>query len=545
MEIQSNFIKTIMEADLSSGKHHEIITRFPPEPNGFLHIGHARAVIINFELAKAFGGYTNLRYDDTNPAKEDDIYVKAILADIRWLGYEPKNIFFASDYFGEMFERAIILIKKGLAYVDHSTPEQMAKDRGNVNTPGIESPYRNRSIEENLALFNQMKEGKFKEGECVLRAKIDMRSPNMNMRDPALYRISYAEHHNTKKEWCIYPMYDYAHPLEDAIEGITHSLCSLEFEDHRPLYDWCVRETEMPQIPRQIEFGRLSIENTVMSKRYLRELVEKKKVIGWDDPRMPTLMGLRRRGFTPLAIRHFILSTGLSKINSTIGNDMLEASLRDDLSHTAPRAMAIIHPLKVTITNYEEDKIEYFEVLNHPDQEQMGTRIVPFSKHLYIEQDDFVLEKPNKHYKRLALGVEVRLFHSYFIKAYDVVKDANGDILEVLATYDPLTRSGLGFNERKPNGTIHFVEVSHAVSAQFNFFGPMIIGDESMELENRFNETSWTVKKGFVEKSLAITKPEEKYQFIRNGFFNVDNETKDNLPVFNEIVSLKSSYKGS
>mgnify|MGYP001177945102 CR=1 FL=1 len=544
MEIQSNFIKTIIESDLSSGKHKEIITRFPPEPNGFLHIGHARAVIINFELAKAFGGYTNLRYDDTNPAKEDDIFVKAILADIRWLGYEPKHVLFASDYFEEMYQRAILLIKKGLAYVDHSSPEQMAKDRGNVNTPGIESIYRNRSVEENLDLFIQMKEGKFKEGECVLRAKIDMKSPNMNMRDPALYRISYAEHHNTGNTWCIYPMYDYAHPLEDAIEGITHSLCSLEFEDHRPLYDWCVRETEMPKVPRQIEFGRLSIENTVMSKRYLRQLVETHKVTGWDDPRMPTLMGLRRRGFTPEAIRHFILSTGLSKVNSTIGNDMLEASLRDDLSIKAPRAMAIINPLKVTITNYEDGKIEYFEVPNHPDHDHLGTRIVSFSKHLYIEHDDFVIQKPNKHYKRLAIHEEVRLFHTYFIKAYDVIKDEAGNPIEVLATYDPLTRSGSGFNERKPNGTIHFVEATEAIKAQFNFFGPMIIGDDSMELEDRFNEQSWTIQHGWVEKALANVKPEDKFQFIRNGFFNTDNDSTPQCLIFNEIVPLKSSYKG-
>lgn len=543
METTSNFIKTIIETDLKTGKHNEIITRFPPEPNGFLHIGHARAIITDFESAKQYGGYTNLRYDDTNPSKEDDIYVKSILEDIRWLGYEPKNIFFASDYFEEMYERAVLLIKKGLAYVDHSTPEEIQNMRGNVNTPGTLSPYRNRSVEENLELFSNMRKGLYKEGECVLRAKIDMTSPNMNMRDPVLYRISYAEHHNTGKTWVIYPMYDYAHPLEDAIEGITHSLCSLEFEDHRPLYDWVVRETEMPKVPRQIEFGRLNIENTVMSKRFLRDLVEKGKVIGWDDPRMPTLSGMRRRGYTPEAIRNFVLSTGLSKVNSTVGMDMLEAAVRDDLQLHAKRAMAIINPLKVTITNYPEDKIEYVSSAYHPDLPEIGERNIPFSRHLYIEKDDFVLEKPNNKYKRLALNEEVRLFHTYFIRAYDVIKDQDGNVIEVLATYDENTKSGSGFNERKPNGTIHFVEATHAQKAVFNFFGPMITGDEDLPLEERFNKNSWDVKEGFVEDALHQAKPQDKYQFVRNGYFNVDpTSTKDKL-VFNEIVPLKSSYK--
>ena len=543
MENTSNFIKTIIEADLASGKHKEIITRFPPEPNGFLHIGHARAIITDFESATQYGGYTNLRYDDTNPSKEDDIYVKAILDDIRWLGYEPKNVFFASDYFEEMYERAIILIKKGLAYVDHTPADVMAKERGNINTPGKESQYRNRSVEENLELFKMMRDGKFKEGECVLRAKIDMSSPNMNMRDPALYRISFAEHHNTGKKWCIYPMYDYAHLLEDAIERITHSLCSLEFEDHRPLYDWVVRETEMPKVPRQIEFGRLSIENTIMSKRYLRELVETNKVIGWDDPRMPTLSGLRRRGYTPESIRAFILSTGLSKVNSTAGNDMLEAAVRDDLALKAKRVMAVIHPLKVTLTNYPEGKIEYFDVLFNQDNEELGSRKIPFSRNLYIEADDFVVTKPNNKYKRLALNEEVRLFHAYFIKANEVIYDKDGNVIEVLATYDENTRSGSGFNERKPNGTIHYVEATHANKAKLNFFGPMITGDEDLDLLDRFNNDSWKVVEGFVEESLKDTKPQDKYQFMRNGYFNVDLESKKGHLVFNEIVPLKSSYK--
>ena len=543
MENTSNFIKTIIEADLASGKHDEIITRFPPEPNGFLHIGHARAIITDFESAIQYGGYTNLRYDDTNPSKEDDVYVKAILEDIRWLGYEPKNVYFASDYFEEMYDRAVLLIKKGLAYVDHSTPEEMAKDRGNVTTPGKPSPYRMRSVEENLKLFEEMRAGKFKEGECVLRAKIDMASPNMNLRDPALYRISYAEHHNTGKKWCIYPMYDYAHPLEDAIEGITHSLCSLEFEDHRPLYDWVVRETEMPKVPRQIEFGRLNIENTVMSKRFLRELVESGKVKGWDDPRMPTLSGMRRRGYTPEAIRNFVISTGLSKVNSTAGIDMLEAAVRDDLQNHARRAMAVINPLKVTLTNYEEDRIEYVEVPYHPEDESLGTRKVAFSKHLYIEQDDFVVTKPNNKYKRLSLGDEVRLFNTYFITAHDVIYNEQGEVIEVLATYDPETKSGSGFNLRKPNGTIHFVEANTAVKATFNFFGPMIIGDESMDLKDRFNHDSWHVKEGFIEEALQASKPQDKFQFLRNGYFNVDQDSTQDEIILNEIVPLKSSYK--
>ena len=362
MKDQSNFIKTIMEEDLKSGKHTEIITRFPPEPNGFLHIGHARAIITNFELAKLYDGKTNLRFDDTNPEKEEDKYVKAIIEDVKWLGYQPNDILYASDYFTEMYERAIILIKKGLAFVDDLSAEQIAEYRGSITEPGKESPYRNRSIEENLKLFEEMAKGVYQEGEKVLRAKIDMKSPNMNMRDPVLYRISYAEHHNTGKKWCIYPMYDYAHPLEDAIENITHSLCSLEFEDHRPLYDWVVRETEIPSTPRQIEFGRLGIENTVMSKRYLKHLVDSQLVTGWDDPRMPTLSGVRRRGYTPEAIRNFVLSTGLSKVNSVVSKDMLEAAIRDNLQEVAKRAMAVINPLKVTITNYPEDKIEYMTV---------------------------------------------------------------------------------------------------------------------------------------------------------------------------------------
>ncbi|NLK12096.1 MAG: glutamine--tRNA ligase/YqeY domain fusion protein [Candidatus Phytoplasma sp.] len=541
MKDQSNFIKTIMEEDLKSGKHTEIITRFPPEPNGFLHIGHARAIITNFELAKLYGGKTNLRFDDTNPEKEEDKYVKAIIEDVKWLGYEPSNILYASDYFTEMYERAIILIKKGLAFVDDLTAEQIAEYRGSITEPGKESPYRNRSIEENLKLFEEMANGMYKEGEKVLRAKIDMKSPNMNMRDPVLYRISYAEHHNTGKKWCIYPMYDYAHPLEDAIENITHSLCSLEFEDHRPLYDWVVRETEIPSTPRQIEFGRLGIENTVMSKRYLKYLVDNQLVTGWDDPRMPTLSGIRRRGYTPNAIKNFVLSTGLSKVNSVVSKDMLEAAIRDDLQEVAKRAMAVINPLKVTITNYPEDQIEYMTIPYHPEKD-LGERKLAFGRHIYIEKEDFEEVKPNKKYKRLSLGEEVRLFNAYFIKAEKVIKDDEGNIIEVLATYDPETKSGSGFNARKPNGTIHFVEATTAIKAQFNFFEDLLDNDDKKTLDERFNHHSWIKKEGFVESSLKDVKDLEKFQFLRLGYFSVDQKEGVKMN-FNEVVPLKSSYQ--
>ncbi|VEU83094.1 glutamine--tRNA ligase/YqeY domain fusion protein [Acholeplasma hippikon] len=544
MENQSNFIKSIMEEDLKTGKHSSIITRFPPEPNGFLHIGHARAIITNFELAKAFGGYTNLRYDDTNPSKEDDIYVKGILEDVKWLGYEPHGVYFASNYFTEMYERAKLLIRKGLAYVDDQTAEEIAKTRGDVVTPGIPSPYRNRSVEENLELFEAMKEGKFKEGEKVLRAKIDMASPNMNMRDPVLYRISFAHHHNTGDMWKIYPMYDYAHPIEDAIEGITHSLCSLEFEDHRPLYDWVVRETEMPLVPRQIEFGRLGIENTVMSKRYLKFLVDQGLVDGWDDPRMPTIGGLRRKGYTKEAIRAFILSTGLSKVNSEVSVDMLESFVREDLQAKTKRVFAVVNPLKVTITNYPEDKLEFVEVENNPDLSILGRRKVAFGRNIYIEKDDFVEVKPDNKFKRLSLGGEVRLFHTYFIKAYDVIKDKNGEVIEVLATYDPQTKSGSGFKDRKPDGTIHFVEATTAIPAQFNFYKNLLLDDQSLPLEQRFNKDSLEIKHGFIESALKDVQHQEKFQFVRNGYFNCYFDKKHkNHYVFNEVVALKSSYK--
>ncbi len=542
MKNQSNFIKTIMENDLKNGKHNLIVTRFPPEPNGYLHIGHARAIIINFELAKHFGGYTNLRFDDTNPEKEEMKFVKSIEEDVKWLGYDPKTIYFASNYFQEMFDRAILLIKKGLAYVCDLTAEEISKYRGTVTTPGVNSPYRDRSVEENLDLFYQMRDGKFQEGEKVLRAKIDMASPNMNMRDPVIYRINYEKHHNTGDQWVIYPMYDYAHPLEDAIEGITHSLCSLEFEDHRPLYDWFVEHTEMPKVPRQIEFGRLNIDHTVMSKRYLRTLVEEGLVSGWDDPRLPTLQGLRRRGYTPDAIRNFILATGLSKTNGSASIDMLEHFVREDLQPTVSRVMAVKKPLKVTITNFE-GKPEAIEVsLNQDVSEE--TRIVYFGKNIYIEENDFVEEKPNRQYKRLYLGGEVRLMNAYFIKANEVIKDDDGKIIEILATYDVETKSGTNFTGRKPNGTIHFVEATTAVSAEFRTYGLLLDdNEESDDYIARFNHDSIHVDHGYVENYLKDAKSEDKFQFIRQGFYSVDYDSTDQELVFNQIVALKSSYK--
>ncbi len=538
MKDHSNFIKTIMTEDINSGKHDEIITRFPPEPNGFLHIGHARALTINFELAKVFNGKTYLRFDDTNPENEDIKYVNAIIEDIKWLGFEPHATYYASDYFEEMYQRAVLLIKRGLAYVDDQTAEEISLTRGTVTEKGTNSPYRNRSVEDNLELFENMRKGLYEEGKRVLRAKIDMASPNMNMRDPVLYRISYMHHYRTKDQWCIYPMYDFAHPLEDAIEAVTHSLCSLEFEDHRPLYDWVVKETQMKDVPRQIEFGRLNIENTVMSKRYLKQLVDAGAVTGWDDPRMPTLSGIRRRGYTPSAIKNFILATGLSKNNSTVSSDMLEAYVRDDLQHTTPRVMGVLKPLKVTVTNYPDDEVESFEVPLNPADENSPTKTLYFSKNLYIDYDDFLLEKPNKHWKRLSTGLEVRLFNAYFIHCHDVVYDKDGNITELLVTYDKETKSGSGFEGRRPNGTIHYVEASTAVKTKFNLFGPLVFDGEGPFIE-RLNKDSWIVEEGFVEP--AIKEIKGPLQLMRVGYFIQDNKTTD--IELNRIVELRSSFR--
>lgn len=541
----SNFIRNIMIDDLQEGKVKEIITRFPPEPNGYLHIGHAKAICLNFELAREFSGKANLRFDDTNPVKEDIEYVEAIKRDVQWLGFEWDGLFFASDYFEEMYNRAVLLIKKGLAYVDDLSPEEMRKMRGTWTEPGTDSPFRNRSVEENLDLFARMRQGEFKDGEKVLRAKIDMASQNFNMRDPVLYRISHATHHNTGDKWCIYPMYDFAHPLEDAIEGVTHSLCSLEFEDHRPLYDWVVRECEMEKVPHQYEFARLNLTNTVMSKRKLKQLVDENVVDGWDDPRMPTIAGFRRRGYTPEAIRTFAREVGVARANSTVDEKMLEYFIREDLKLKAPRTMAVLNPLKVVITNYPEGQVEMLEAEINPENPEMGNRQIPFSREIYIEQDDFMENPPSKYF-RLFPGNEVRLKHAYFIKCNDVVKDADGNVIEIHCTYDPETKSGSGFTGRKVKGTIHWVDATNAVPAEFRLYEPLIMDDEDAEgtfLDN-VNPNSLEVLQGYVEPNMKETKPQDKYQFFRHGYFNVDpkHTTEDKL-VFNRIVSLKSSFE--
>ncbi len=544
MNDNSNFIKTIMKEELDNGVVDHILTRFPPEPNAYLHIGHARAIIMNFELAKCFDGATNLRFDDTNPSKEDTEYIEAIKKDIAWLGYTPKSIHYGSEYFERTYEKAKLLIKKGLAFVDDLTQEQLSEYRGSINEPGKPSPFRNRSVEENLRLFEEMKEGKYANGEKTLRAKIDMASPNINMRDPVIYRIMHVTHHQTKDKWCIYPMYDFAHPLQDAFEGITHSLCSIEFEDHRPLYEWVIANCEVDAKPRQIEWGRLGITHMIMSKRYLKKLVDEKVVEGYDDPRMPTLVGLRRRGFTPNAIKEFILSTGLSKVNSTVDYGMLEHFLREDLKLKTTRPMAVINPLKVIITNYPEGQIEYVDAPNNMENEALGTHKMAFGRELYIEREDFCEVKPNKHWKRLSKDIEVRLMHAYFIKCNEVIKDENGEIVEIHCTYDPMTKSGSGFNERKPNGNIHYVEATTALPATFNSFEPLLL-DEKVSTENfmeRLNRNSWHTSKGFVEEYLKDTLPEDKYQFIRNGYYTTDKNSKGDNLIFNLTVGLKSSY---
>ncbi|ARC86278.1 glutamine--tRNA ligase [Clostridium argentinense CDC 2741] len=542
----SNFIKNIVIEDLKSGKHKEIITRFPPEPNGYLHIGHAKSIVLNFELADEFKGKTNLRFDDTNPIKEDTEYVESIKEDVKWLGFDWDNLHFASNYFEEMYNRAVLLIKKGKAYVCDLNPEQIREYRGTLTEPGKDSPHRNRTVEENLDLFEKMKSGEFKDGEKVLRAKIDMSSPNINMRDPIIYRISHSTHHNTGNKWCIYPMYDFAHPLEDAIEGITHSICTLEFEDHRPLYDWFVRECEMESIPQQIEFARLNITNTVMSKRKLKMLVDEHVVDGWDDPRMPTVAGLRRRGYTPEAIRNFCRAISVAKANSTVDAQMLEYFIREDLNPKAPRAMAVLRPLKLVITNYPENEAEMLDIENNPDDEKAGTRKVPFSRELYIEQEDF-MEEPPKKYFRLFPGNEVRLKGAYFVKCNEVIKDEDGNVVEIRCTYDPETKSGTGFTGRKVKGTIHWVDAKHSIPAEFRLYEPLILDDEDGEDKHfleQINPNSLEILKGFIEPSVKGTKPQDKYQLFRHGYFNVDSKysTGDEI-VFNRIVSLKSSFK--
>lgn len=542
----SNFLRNIILEDFRTGKVDHIVTRFPPEPNGYLHIGHAKSICLNFDLGDEFKGKTNLRFDDTNPIKEDTEYVESIKQDVRWLGYDWDNLFFASDYFDEMYNRALILIKKGKAYVCDLSAEEIRKNRGTLTESGKESPCRNRSVEENLGFLEQMRQGEFKDGEKVLRAKIDMSSPNINMRDPVLYRIAHATHHNTGDKWCIYPMYDYAHPLEDAIEGITHSICTLEFEDHRPLYDWVIKECEMEHVSHQYEFARLNITNTVMSKRKLKQLVDEKVVDGWDDPRMPTISGLRRRGYTPESIRNFAQAIGVAKADSIVDAKLLEYFIREDLKLKAPRTMGVIRPLKVVITNYPEGQVEMLDAENNPENPDMGIRQIPFSREIYIEQDDF-MENPPAKYFRLFPGNEVRLKHAYFIKCEEVIKDEAGDVVEIRCSYDPETKSGSGFTGRKVKGTLHWVEATQAVPVEFRLYNDLILDEQEEEEGKSFidyiNPDSMEVIQGFVEPNLKEAKPQDKFQFFRHGYFNVDTKyTTPEKIVFNLIVSLKSSF---
>jgi len=550
MEENSNFIKTIMKEDLASGKHDTIVTRFPPEPNGFLHIGHMKGALTNYNLAREFGGRFYWRFDDTNPSKEDISYVEAIIEDFKWMGIEPDAITYASDMFEFMYEKAVELTEKGLAFIDELTQEEIREQRGTLTTPGVNSPYRDRPVEENLRIFTEMREGKYPNGKYVLRAKINMASPNINLRDPVIYRIQHTEHHHAPG-WCIYPMYSFAHPLEDAYEHITHSLCSLEFEDQRPFYDWVIQHCTVPAVPRQIEFARLNLKNTVMSKRYLLQLVEEGKVDGWDDPRLPTIAGLRRRGYTRDAIINFIRESGLSKANSMSDPVMLEHFVREDLKLKAPRTMAVLNPLKVVITNYPEGEVEYLDAEINPEVPEMGTRKIPFSREIYVEQEDF-MENPVPKYHRLYPGNEVRLKHAYFIKCNDVIKNENGSIKEIHVTYDVETKSGSDFNARKVKGTIHWVDGTRNKPADFHLYEPILIeNEETVDLPflERINPNSEVVMTGFVEENME--NKEEKYQFFRHGYFNLDgkhskaasNGSADEKLSFNHIVSLKSSFK--
>lgn len=544
----SNFIQNEINDDLKNGRYSEgIHTRFPPEPNGYLHIGHAKSICLNFGLAQQYGGMCNLRFDDTNPVKEDVEYVDSIQADVKWLGFSwDKRMYYASDYFEKLYEFAVQLIKNGKAYVDDSNAEEIRAMRGTLTEAGKESPYRNRSVEENLALFEAMKQGKFADGEKVLRAKIDMASPNINMRDPVIYRIAHATHHRTGDAWCIYPMYDFAHPLSDAIEGITHSICTLEFEDHRPLYDWCLESLgfDVNTRPRQIEFARLNLTNTVTSKRKLRQLVEEGYVAGWDDPRMPTISGLRRRGYTPAALRNFCSEVGVAKANSLVDVAMLEHCIRDDLNNNADRIMAVLHPLKVVITNYPEGKKEYMLAENHPTKG--GHRYMPFSRELYIEQEDFMEDAPKKFFRLKPEG-EVRLKHGYIIKCEEVIKDAEGNVVELHCTYDPDSKTGGATANRKVKGTIHWVSAADALEAEVRLYDYLIETDEKGEVPadflNAVNKNSLEVLQHvMVEPSAALTAEGTHYQFLRQGYYVVDKDSTPDHLVFNRVVGLKDSW---
>lgn len=547
-EVTKNFIELIIDKDLEEGRFDHVQTRFPPEPNGYLHIGHAKSILLNYGLAKKYNGKFNMRFDDTNPTKEKTEFVESILKDIKWLGADWEDrLFFASNYFNQMYEAAVKLIKKGKAYVCDLTPEEIREYRGTLTEPGKNSPYRDRSVEENLELFENMKNGMYKDGEKVLRAKIDMSSPNINMRDPIIYRVAHMTHHNTGDKWCIYPMYDFAHPIEDAIEHVTHSICTLEFEDHRPLYDWVVTELEYPNPPRQIEFAKLYLTNVITGKRYIKKLVEDGIVDGWDDPRLVSIAALRRRGFTPESIKNFVELCGISKSNSSVDYAMLEYCIREDLKTKKPRMMVVLDPIKLVIDNYPEDQVEWFDVVNNIENEELGSRKVPFCKELYIEREDF-MEEPPKKYFRLFPGNEVRLMHSYFVKCVDYEKDENGNVTVVHCTYDPETRSGNNFTARKVKGTIHWVSARHAIEAEVRLY-ENIVDEEKGKLNEdgslNLNPNSLTVlKKCYLEQGLADAEPEDKFQFVRQGYFCADikDYTKEK-PVYNRIVSLKSSFK--
>ncbi len=545
--VSRNFIEQIIDKDLAEGVYDTVHTRFPPEPNGYLHIGHAKSILLNYGLAKEYGGKFNMRFDDTNPTKEKTEFVESILADIKWLGADWEDrLFFASNYFEQMYEGAVKLIKKGKAYVSDLTAEQMREYRGTLTEAGKNDPNRDRSVEENLALFERMKNGEFADGEKTLRAKIDMASPNINMRDPIIYRVAHMTHHNTQDKWCIYPMYDFAHPIEDAIEGITHSICTLEFEDHRPLYDWVVRELEYPHPPKQIEFAKMYLTNVVTGKRYIKKLVEDGIVDGWDDPRLVSIAALRRRGFTPESIKMFVELCGVSKSNSSADYAMLEYCIREDLKLKRPRMMAVLDPVKLIIDNYPEDETELLEVANNLENEQMGTRKVPFGRELYIDREDF-MEEPPKKYFRLFPGNEVRLMNAYFVTCTGCVKDENGKVIEVHCTYDPETKCGSGFTGRKVKGTIHWVPAKEAIKAEVRLYENIIDEEKGVYNEDgslNLNPNSLTVlKECYLEPALKDAKAYDSFQFVRQGYFCVDaRDSKADAPVFNRIVSLKSSY---
>ena len=547
--VLKNFIQKVIEDDLGEGKNNgKVVTRFPPEPNGYLHIGHAKSICLNFGLAQQYGGVTHLRFDDTNPEKEDVEYTESIKTDVKWLGFDwGKNLFYASDYFDKLYEYAKRLIEKGLAYVDSLDSEKIREYRGTLTEPGKESPYRNRSAKENLELFEKMRAGEFKEGECVLRAKIDMASPNINMRDPVIYRIKFANHHRTGDKWCIYPMYDYAHALSDAIEKITHSICTLEFEDHRPLYNWVVEKTEIDAHPQQIEFARLNLSYVVMSKRKLLRLVKEGYVSGWDDPRMPTISGIRRRGYTPQAIHEFAARIGVAKADSIIDYALLEYCLREDLNKRAQRRMAVLDPLKLTIKNYPDDQVEWFDAENNPEDPAAGTRKIPFSKNLYIEKEDF-MENPPKKYFRLFPGGEIRLKHAYYVKCIDYKKDEAGNVIEVVCEYDPKSKGGWTEDGRKVKGTSHWVSANHAIKAEVRLYNSLFVKEDPEEdgdyIKNLNKDSLEVLTSALAEPSLAEAKPEERFQFLRQGYFCIDSrDSSKEKPVFNRTVTLKDSFK--